>query len=74
VQSSPSQLRNGEAVTEPSGQGPFAEAMRELIAELRPARGPLLRLLRGGQVVRVPARDAQPASGAGSHAHLKLLR
>ena len=29
-----------EPVTEPSGGGAFAEAMRELIAELRPVRMP----------------------------------
>jgi hypothetical protein len=61
-------------VTEPSGQGPFAEAMRELIAELRPVRG--LRPLHGmGNGLRIgPTRDAQPAGAARSRAHLKLVR
>lgn len=78
MQSSPSQLRHGEAVTEPSGQGAFAEAMRELIAELPLARGRLLRLPRGaGQLAPVgAAADAPPAptSAARSRAHLKLVR
>ena len=50
-----------ESVTEPAGHGEYAEAMRELIAELRPgARG-----LTADNSITPPAR---------SRSHLRLVR
>jgi hypothetical protein len=55
--------RNGAPVTDPSGHGDYAEAMRELIAELRPlARGAVL----SADNTREPSR--------GCRGHLRLVR
>ena len=51
-----------EPITEPSGPGPFAEAMRELIADLNP-------LPVAGQLEAIG-----PANSAGSTRHLRLVR
>jgi hypothetical protein len=82
VQSGPSQFRHDEAVTEPSGHGPFAEAMRELIAQLPAgfcscARArtstPRLRLVHGA-AAHVAGLEARSASGGRRRAHLRLVR
>jgi hypothetical protein len=78
VQSGPSQFRHDDAVTEPSGHGPFAEAMRELIAQL-PAgfcscprartSTPRLRLVHG-----TAQAAGLEAGGVRHRAHLRLVR
>jgi hypothetical protein len=58
----------GEAITEPSGKGAFAEAMRELIAQLTPVPDGLL-------LARTPARgNVQPAHARTRARHLRLVR
>jgi hypothetical protein len=54
----------GDAITEPAGRGDFAEAMRELIAQLTPVP----ETLREAQPQKAPAvRAARPN-------HLRLVR
>jgi hypothetical protein len=55
-----------EAITDPSGIGPFAEAMRQLIADLPPA--PL-----SGHLAEAARNDVAPLQAARQR-HLRLVR
>jgi hypothetical protein len=62
----------GDAITEPSGTGAFAEAMRELIAQLTPVPQKLREAQAQPFAPERPRQQAQPRAGA--LAHLRLVR
>jgi hypothetical protein len=62
----------GDAITEPSGTGAFAEAMRELIAQLTPVPQKLREAQAQPFAAERPRPQAQPRAAVLSH--LRLVR